>query len=207
MSHTENAEEEGRCVVLGLPKLYSVYSNHGVRRGEATLQPEDGGTHRTGSIARRWQLRQRVAERGPFGGTICPEQRDRNSGDGEDVPDHEPVEGELGASRSMKTGQKKKRLLGGIKKTKTLREKWYETIKEEEKLQSNKDVTVQCIDFCEVTTSDVHAVLRHAPPLLQHPPCSGGNCGISGKTHISVYRSSMQPGSRSFEVHTYCYGY
>ena len=45
----------------------------------------------------------------------------------------------------------------------------------EEKLLSNKDVTIQCIDFCEVTTSDVHAVLRHAPAdlrggtLLQHP--------------------------------------
>ena len=74
----------------------------------------------------------------------------------------------------MKTGQKK-RLLDGIKKTKTPWEKWYETIKEEEKLQSNKDITVQCTDFCEVTTSDVHAVLRHAPAdlrggtLLQHP--------------------------------------
>ena len=136
--HTENAKEEGRSVVLGLPKLYSVYSNHhddsfddtesrlqgrnhgshqvhtagvDVRRGEATFQPEDGGT-------------------------ICPEQSDRNSiptgtGNGEDVPDHETVRGELGASPSMKTGQKK-RLLGGIKKTKTLLEKWYETIMEEE---------------------------------------------------------------------------
>ena len=88
----------------------------------------------------------------------------------------------LGASRSMKTGQKK-RLLGGIKKTKRLWEKWYETIKEEEKQQSSKDVTVQCIDFCEVTTSDVHAVLRHAPADLRGGtlPCSGGNCGIAGK--------------------------
>ena len=66
----------------------------------------------------------------------------------------------------MKTGQKK-RLLGGIKKTKTLWENWYETIKEEEKLQSNKDVTVLCIDFCECTTSDLHAVLRHAPADLR----------------------------------------
>ena len=89
-------------------------------KGEIT----DGGTHRTGSIARRGQLSQEVAERGLFGGTIFPEQSDRNgiptgTGDGEDVPDHETVGGELGASRSMKTGQKK-RLLGGIKKTKTL---------------------------------------------------------------------------------------
>ena len=28
VSHTENAEEEGKGVVLGLPRLYSVYSNH-----------------------------------------------------------------------------------------------------------------------------------------------------------------------------------
>ena len=73
----------------------------------------------------------------------------------------------------MKTGQKK-RLLGGIKKTTTLWAKWYDTIREDEKLQSNKDVTVQCTDFCEVTTTDVRAVLRHAPAdlrggtLLQH---------------------------------------
>ena len=68
-----------------------------------------------------------------------------------------------------------KSLAGGIKKTKTLWDKWYETIEEEEKLQSNKDVTVQCTDFCEVSTSDVHAVLRRAladlrgGTLLQHP--------------------------------------
>ena len=28
VSHTENAEEEARCVVRGLPKLYSECSNH-----------------------------------------------------------------------------------------------------------------------------------------------------------------------------------
>ena len=77
--------------------------------------------------------------------------------------------------REKRRPPEKKRLLGGIKKTKTIWEKWDETIKEEEKLQSDKDVTVQCTDFCEVTTSDVHAVLRHAPAdlrggtLLQHP--------------------------------------
>ena len=136
-----------------------------VRREEATFQPECRGT-------------------------ICPEQSNRNSiptgtDDGKDVPDHESVGGENGASWSMKTGQKK-RWLGGIKKTKTLWEKWYETIKEEEKLQSNRDVTVQCTDFSEVTTSDVHAILRHAPPdlrggtLLQHTRVLVGT-GISGK--------------------------
>ena len=65
------------------------------------------------------------------------DQNDRSSipsgrGDGGNVPDQETVGGETGASRSMKTG-KQKRLLGGIKKTKTMRNTWYEAIKEEEK--------------------------------------------------------------------------
>ena len=46
----------------------------------------------------------------------------------------------------MRTGQKK-RLLGGIKKNKDMWERWHEAILEDEKLQSNKDITVQCIDF------------------------------------------------------------
>ena len=89
------------------------------------------------------------------------------------VPDQETVGGELGTSRSMKLGLRK-RLLGGIKKTKAMWERWYEAILEE-KLQSNTDITVQCIDFCEATTSKVHAVLQHAPSdlrggtFLQHP--------------------------------------
>ena len=88
--------------------------------------------------------------------------------DGGNVPHQETVGGELGASQ-------KKRLPGGISKTKTMWERWYEAIKEEEKLQGNKDITVQCIDFCEATTSKVHAMLRHAPSdlrggtFLQHP--------------------------------------
>ena len=133
--HTENAEDEGGCVVLGMPKLYSVYStdhddssgatesqqqdpsegmsspvaqtpgewygkgqyvpavwshhqrqgrNHGnqqvhtaeigVQRGETTFQPEGGGTHGTGSGARRGRRSQEVAGRGPFGSTSSPEQ-------------------------------------------------------------------------------------------------------------------------------------
>ena len=86
-----------------------------------------------------------------IGGAICPEQSDRNriptgTGHGKDVPHHETVRGEIEPAGQRKQARKK-RLLGGIKKSKTLWEKWYETIKEEEKLQSNKDVTVQCIDF------------------------------------------------------------
>ena len=66
----------------------------------------------------------------------------------------------------MKTGQKT-RLLGSIKKANTLWERWYEAIKEEEKPQSNKDITIHFIDFCEATTSEVHAVRRYAPADLR----------------------------------------
>ena len=80
----------------------------------------------------------------------------------------------------MKTGQKK-RLLGGTKKTNVMCERWCEAILEEEKLQGSKDITVQCIDFCEATTSKVHAVLQHATSdlrgrtFLQHPRVLVGN--------------------------------
>ena len=145
----------------------------GDRRGGATFQPADGGT-------------------------ICPEQSDRNSiptgtGEGEDVPDYETVGGELGASGSMETGQKK--TVAGC-----------ETVKEEEKQQSNKDVTVQCIDFCRVTTSDLHAVLRHAPtdlrggPLQQHLVFWWQLWHIR-KTHISVLSKTLSCPSRGFASH------
>ena len=76
------------------------------------------------------------------------------------------VGGELGTSRSMRTGQRK-RLLDGIMKTQAMWERWYEAILEEEKLQSSKDITAQCVDFCEDTTSKVRAVLQHAPSDLR----------------------------------------
>ena len=59
----------------------------------------------------------------------------------------------------MRTGHKK-RVLGGIKRTKVMWVRWYEAILEEEKLQ---DITVQCVDYCEAMTSKVHAVPQHAP--------------------------------------------
>ena len=149
----------------------------GVRRGGATFQPEDGGTHRTGSIARRGQLSLEVAERGTFGESAQNKVIETAFRLEQAMEKMSLITKLLDVNlepAGLKTGLKK-RLLGGIKKTKTLWEKWYETIDEEEKLESNKVVTVQCIDFCEVATSDVHAVLRHAPAdlrggtLLQQP--------------------------------------
>ena len=43
MSHIENAEEEGRCVVLGLPKLNSVYNTHDDFSGATESQRQDPG--------------------------------------------------------------------------------------------------------------------------------------------------------------------
>ena len=146
----------------------------GDRRGDASFQLEEGS-----SGAGRSRRSQETAGGSSCGGTSIPEQSDRSripsgTSDGGNVPDQEPVGGEPGTSRSMRTGQKK-RLLGGTNKTKVMWERWYEAILEEEKLQSNKDIAVQCIDFCEATTSKVHAVLQHAPSdlrggtFLQHP--------------------------------------
>ena len=58
----------------------------------------------------------------------------------------------------MKTGEKK-RLLGGIKKTKTMWEKWYEATTEEE------------------TTARLHTTSTR----------SGGNCLAAKKTHTLSY--------------------
>ena len=43
--HTENAKEEGRSVVLGLPKLYSVYSNHHDDSFDGTESRRQGRNH------------------------------------------------------------------------------------------------------------------------------------------------------------------
>ena len=129
-----------------------------------------------------------------YGVTICPEQSDRNSiptgtGDGKDVADHEIIGGEIRVSRSMKTGQKNACRVASKRQRPV--GKWYETIKEEEKLQSNRDVTVQCTDFCEVTTSDVHAVLRHAPAdlrggTLQHPRVQVATVAYQENLHLCL---------------------
>ena len=99
-------------------------------------------------------------------------RRDRRDGQ-----DQKPDGSEPEVNQSMKTGQKK-RQLSNIKKTKTMWRRWNEAIEEEEeeeRLQSKKDITVQCIEFCEVTTAKVHAVLHRALSDLrgrkfsQHP--------------------------------------
>ena len=93
------------------------------RREDASLQPDTvGWTHRTGPGARRDRRSREIAGRSPFGSTNSLEQSDRSSmpsgrGDGRNGQDHKPDGSEPGVSQTMKTGQKK-RLLGGIKKTK-----------------------------------------------------------------------------------------
>ena len=108
----------------------------------------------------------------------------RNGGDG---TDQETVGGELGTSLSMTAGQKK-RLLGGIRRTKAMWEKWYEVILEE-KLQ---DIRIQSVDFCEVMTSKVHAVLQHVPfdlrggTFRQHPRVLVATVGYQEKPHLCM---------------------
>ena len=139
--------------------------------------------------------------------TKCQTSMPSGTGGGGNVPDKETVGGEPGASRSMMTG-KSKRLLGGISKTKTMWGRWYETTMEEEKLQRNKDIAVQCIDFCEVTTSKsaCSSAARRFRLSSRNLPTtstpSGGNCWLPRKP-IFACRNSMLPCFRSFEVHTY----
>ena len=63
---------------------------------------------------------------------------------------------------------------------------------EEEKLQSNKDITVQCIDFCEATTLEVHAFLQHAlsdlrgGTFLQHPRVLVATVGYQDNPHLCL---------------------
>ena len=250
--HTEDAEEKGRRVVLGMSELSNLYSSHdydpsvpqnlktlllkqqtqavndripakGCRhllvkpwangtgkgntcqlcgaiikdKGEITgtsksvqkkLVTDEGKHHSSWTVEGRTELdlvqdevdkAKRLLEEAHVEVQASPEQSNRSSIpggtiNGGDGTDQETVGGELGTSRSMRTGQKK-RLLGGIKRTKAMWERWYEATVEEEKLQGSKDIPVQCVDFCEAMTSKVHAVLQHSlfdlrgGPFLQHP--------------------------------------
>ena len=67
------------------------------------------GPHRTGTGAGRDRRSQEIAGGSSCGGTSSPAQSDRSSipsgtSDGGNVPDQETVGGELGTSRSMRTG-------------------------------------------------------------------------------------------------------
>ena len=93
------------------------------KRGETTFQPEGGGTHRTGSGARRGRRSQEVAGRGPFGSTSSQEQSDRSSirsgtDDGEHDPDQETVGSEPGASWSINEDRPEKTFAGRHQKHK-----------------------------------------------------------------------------------------
>ena len=83
----------------------------------------------------------------------------------------------------------KKRLLGGIRRTKAMWGKWYEAILEEEKLQ---DIKIRYVDFCEATTSKVHAVLQHAPfdlrggTFRQHPRVLVATGNYKEKPHVCM---------------------
>ena len=71
-------------------------------------------------------------------------------------------------------------------------ERWYEAILEEDKLQGSKDITVQCVDFCEAMTSKVHAVLQHAPfdlrggTFRQHPRVLVATVDYQEKPHLCM---------------------
>ena len=100
----------------------------GDRRGETASQQDGRRTYRAGSAAGRGRRSQEVAGRGPCGSPSSPEQSNRsrfpggtcNRGDG---TDKETFGGELGASQSMRAGQKR-RLLGDIRRTRAMWKRW-----------------------------------------------------------------------------------
>ena len=65
----------------------------------------------------------------------------------------------------------------------------YEAILEE----ISKDITAQCVDFCEATTSKVHAVLQHAPSdlrggtFLQHPRVLVATVDYEENPHLCMH--------------------
>ena len=74
----------------------------------------------------------------------------------------------------MKIGQEK-RLRGGIKRTRTMWENCAKRSTRKKDYRTARTSQYSASFFCEATTSEVHAVLRHAPAdlrggtLLQHP--------------------------------------
>ena len=81
--------------------------------------------------------------------------------------------------------------------------RWCEAIEEEEeRLQINKDFTVQCIGFCAETTEKMHAVLQQPFDKIR---VSWWQHFVFKKSHSGAYNSSTLPCSKSFEVHTYYY--
>ena len=71
-------------------------------------------------------------------------------------------------------------------------------------MQSNKDITVHCIDFCEVTNHYKGACSVTACPF-DNIRVSWWQLFVFQKMHNGAYNSSMLPCSRSFEVHAYYY--
>ena len=247
LCHTENAEEEGGHVVLGLPELSNVYSTYHDDSSGAT-ESQDAATEAAGSSSQRqdpgegmspsvgqslgkwygkgkyvpavWSHHQRQGRnhrnQQPHSGNRCPTRRSaipaRRWKDDQNWIWYRTTKPRgcwkrpMWRSKQPRTKRSKQHsgwdrqwrrwhrsgncwggLVGGIKRTRTMWEKLYEAVNEEERLQNSKGITVQCIDFCEATTAKVHAVFRLAPAdsrggtLLQHPLCSGGNCGIPRK--------------------------
>ena len=78
-------------------------------------------------------------------------------GDGRNGPDQEP---KRLWSQPIDENRTEETLTGWDQENSENVEKWYEATEEEERQQGKKDITVLCVDFCEVTTTKVHAVLQ-----------------------------------------------
>ena len=219
--HTEHAEDKGRRMVLGLPKLYSVYSTHHDDSSGATesqrQDPGEGMSSPVGQTPGKWYGKGNTCQlcgtiindkgeitepASPYSGKWCPTRRSAI-----------PARRWRDAQNWIwcKTRSTKPRGCwkspGQSDRRNCRRRTWSQPVNED-----RSEETFAGIDFCEATTSEVHAVLRQAPAdlrggtLLQHPRVLVATMAYQENPHLSACRSSMQPGSKSFEVHTYCCG-
>ena len=161
----------------------------GDRREEASSQPDGGGTHRTGHGAGRGRRSQEISGGSPLGTASKAAQNNVTEAAfrvGQTMEEMSQIRKLLEAN--LDPAEQRRQVRRNFCWAASKRQKpWYEAIKEEEKLlQSNKDITVQCIDFCEANVKSACSVAARSFRLARRnlPTtsfCSGGNCWIPRK--------------------------
>ena len=150
LCHTENAENEGKGVVLGLPELSNVYSTHHDDSSSAT-ESQDAATEVAGSSSQRQDPGEGMSS--PIGtakGNTCQLCGAIINDKGEITGTSKSTQRKLVSDEEKRCRRHQKDKVGKIVRGRQRGRK-----------------TTEHIEFCEATTSDVHAVLGHAPADLR----------------------------------------